>query len=144
MDFTSVAAISLSGMNVERARIDASALNLANMHVTRTPEGGPFKPVSVIAGLQSGKAFSNVLGSVGQTVPLAQVVAIQQQTAPRMVLEPGHPDADSKGFVAYPAVNSVTEMLNVMTAVRAYESNVVALNGAKAMALKALEIGGGA
>jgi flagellar basal-body rod protein FlgC len=60
------------------------------------------------------------------------------------VLEPGHPDADAKGFVAYPAVNSVAEMVNVMTAVRSYEANVIALNGAKAMAMKALDIGAGA
>jgi flagellar basal-body rod protein FlgC len=58
------------------------------------------------------------------------------------VYEPGHPQADDKGFVAYPAVDQVNEMVNVMTAVRAYEANVVAMNAAKAMSVKALEIGG--
>ena len=58
------------------------------------------------------------------------------------IYEPGHPQADDKGFVAYPAVDQVSEMVNVMTAVRAYEANVVAMNAAKAMSVKALEIGG--
>jgi len=144
MDFTAAAAISLSGMNVERARLDASALNLANMHTTRTPEGGPYKPLSVVSAYRPSVPFGGFLGSVGNVVPTAQVVAVQQQqVAPRLVLEPGHPDADAKGFVAYPAINSVAEMVNVMTAVRSYEANVVALNGAKAMAMKALDIGAG-
>lgn len=144
MDFTSIAAISLSGMNVERARLDASAINMANMHTTRTPEGGPFKPLSVISAYRPSVAFGGLLGATASAVPTARVFAVQQQQlAPRMVLEPGHPDADAKGFVAYPAVNSVAEMVNVMTAVRSYEANVIALNGAKAMAMKALDIGAG-
>jgi len=62
--------------------------------------------------------------------------------APRLVYEPGHPDADTKGFVAYPDVNPVSEMVELMTVTRAYEANVRAMNMAKTMALKALEIGG--
>lgn len=145
MDFTSAAAISLSGMNVERTRLDAASLNLANMHTTRTPEGGPYKPLSVVSAYRSAMPFSAVLGFIGKPVPGAEVVAVQQQmTPPRLAFEPSHPDADARGFVAYPGVNSVAEMVNVMSAVRAYEANVVAINAAKAMALKALEIGAGA
>jgi flagellar basal-body rod protein FlgC len=59
-----------------------------------------------------------------------------------LVYEPGNPDANAKGYVAYPNINLVTEMVSMMTATRAYEANVSALNAAKAMALKALEIGG--
>ena len=63
-------------------------------------------------------------------------------TPPRLVYEPSHPDADQKGFVAYPAINPVNEMVTMITATRAYEANVAALNAARVMAMKALEIGG--
>jgi flagellar basal-body rod protein FlgC len=59
------------------------------------------------------------------------------------VFEPGHPEADERGFVAYPGINPVAEMMNLLTAVRVYEANVAALNAAKAMALKTLQLGGG-
>jgi flagellar basal-body rod protein FlgC len=63
-------------------------------------------------------------------------------TAPRLVHEPGHPHADGKGYVAYPGINHAAEMVNMMSALRAYEANVVAMNAAKTMAARALEIGG--
>lgn len=142
MDFTASAAISLSGMNVERARLDAAALNLANMHTTRTPEGGPYRPINVVSTFRTTPPFGSYLSALGNLPPTAQVVAFErEQTAPRLVLEPGHPDADEKGFVAYPAVNSTTEMLNIMTAVRSFEANVIALNAAKTMAMKSMDIG---
>jgi flagellar basal-body rod protein FlgC len=73
----------------------------------------------------------------------AQVMGLQSVDAPpRLAFEPGHPDADDKGFVAYPGINPVAEMMNLLTATRAYEANVAALNAAKAMALRAIDIGG--
>lgn len=143
MDFSYAAAISASGMNVERTRLDIAALNLANMHTTRSPDGGPAKAYGVAAAAGLPTPFARHLApAAGSAIPLAQVVAVEQrQVSPRLVFEPGHPDADGKGFVAYPGIDAAAEMVNVMTAVRAYEANVMALNGAKAMALKALDIG---
>ena len=73
----------------------------------------------------------------------AEVVqVVEENRAPRMAFDPGHPHADAKGFVAYPGVDQPTEMLMLNTALRAYEANMVALNTAKTMATRALEIGG--
>lgn len=143
MDFSYAAAISASGMDVESARLQAAALNLANMHTSRTAEGGPFRPVRVVSTFGPVTAFSGTLAA--NTIPGARLVDIQRtQVAPRLAYEPGHPDADKRGFVAYPGVDSTVEMVNLMTAVRTYEANVIAMNAAKAMATKALEIGGNA
>jgi len=143
MDFSHAAAISASGMDVERARLDASAINLANMHTSRTAEGGPFKPLRVISTFGPVAAFSETMAAAGSPIPGARVVDVQQvNVPPRMAYEPGHPDADEHGFVAYPGIDSVAEMVNIMTAVRSYEASVIAMNAAKAMAMKALEIGG--
>lgn len=143
MDFSYAVAISASGMDVERTRLDVSALNLANVHTSRTAEGGVFKPMRVVAGAGPVAPFSNAVASIGE-VPGARVVDIHRiDVPPRMAFEPGHPDADAQGFVAYPGVDTTVEMVNLMTAVRSYEANVIAMNAAKAMATKALEIGGG-
>lgn len=141
MDFSYAAAISASGMDVESARLQAAALNLANTHTSRTAEGGPFRPVRVVSTFGPVTTFSGTLAA--NTIPGARLVDIQHtQVAPRLAYEPGHPDADKRGFVAYPGVDSTVEMVNLMTAVRTYEANVIAMNAAKAMATKALEIGG--
>ena len=146
MDFSSVAAISMSGMEVERARLEVSALNLANMHSTRSVNGGPFQPLSIVSVQSMNTPFSKLLGNTeNQTISGAEIVSYQtRNVTPRLAYEPGHPDADAKGFVAYPGIDSTTEMVNVMNAVRTYEANVIAINAAKAMANKALTIGGNA
>ena len=142
MDFVSAAAISLSGMQVEKARIDVAAMNMANMHTTRAAGGGIYRPLSVVAAQSGQLPFSSFLGKPSMSATGAQVISMQpRNVAPRLVFEPGHPDADAKGFVAYPGIDSSTEMVNVMTAVRAYEANVMVINAAKAMASKALTIG---
>ena len=143
MDFSYAAAISSSGMDVERARLDASAINLANIHTSRTPDGGTFRPFRVVSGIVAVPAFSGSMRSAAGPISGARVIDIQPTNAPpRLAFEPGHPDADAKGFVAYPGVDTTVEMVNLMTAVRSYEANVIAMNAAKSMALKALEIGG--
>lgn len=140
MDFSFASAISASGMELERTRLDVAAINLANIHTSRTALGGPFKPLKVIA--SNPLSFSNVMTGVSSNMTAMPNVDVQQiNVAPRLVYEPGHPDADQKGFVAYPGIDTVSEMVNLMTAVRAYEANVVAMNAAKSMATRALEIG---
>jgi flagellar basal-body rod protein FlgC len=143
MDFSYAASISASGMDVERARLDASAINLANVHTTRTADGGPFKPLRVISGFGTVTPFSGTFANAARSIPGVRLVNIQQSNvAPRVAYEPGHPDANQHGFVAYPGVDTTVEMVNLMTAVRSYEANLIAMNAAKAMATKALEIGG--
>jgi flagellar basal-body rod protein FlgC len=132
--------ISASGLTAERLRLDLIASNLANIHTTRTPRGGPYRrQVAIFA-----ERLRETLGSGESLVPGAgvRVVAIaEDNTPPRMVYDPSHPDADARGYVALPNIHVVNEMIDMITAARAYEANVTVLNTAKAMALKALEIG---
>ena len=129
-------------MSVEKLRLDVTAINLANVHTTRAADGGLFKPLKVVTASKLTPTFEASLDSL--TIGGAGVAdVVQTDTPPRMVYEPGHPDADGQGFVAYPDINPVSEMINLITTTRAYEANVRAMNAAKNMALKALEIGGG-
>lgn len=142
MNYLSTFAISASGMNVEKTRVDVTALNLANMNSTRALDGGPYQPMRVVSGEQINN-FDNVFDREETALSGAKVVSIVKlDTPPRLVYEPSHPDADPKGFVHYPGIDHASEMVNLVTALRAYEANLVALNAAKTMAVKALEIGG--
>jgi flagellar basal-body rod protein FlgC len=137
--------ISATGMNLERMRLDVAAANLANAHTSRTPDGAVYMPLRVVARAAGMASFDATLqaltGKMPYTTPYEAVVQPVNRP-PRLVYEPGHPDADAKGFVAYPDVNPVSEMVELMTVTRAYEANVRAMNMAKTMALRALEIGG--
>ena len=144
MDYVNAFQISASGMVAEKTRLEAIALNLANAKTIQTESGGPYKPLKVITSERTGKPFDTYLGSIGYNSRSmgVDVVSVKQvNSPPRMMYEPGHPNADKKGFVAYPNINSVSEMVSLIEAVRGYEANVRALNVAKSMALKALEIG---
>lgn len=143
MNYMAAFEISASGMSVERTRLDVTALNLANANSTRGIDGGPVHPLRVVSGPRS--AFTGAFDAAAAAqAPLGvQVREIRQlDVAPRMVYEPSHPDADEKGFVSYPGINPVGEMVGLISTMRAYEANVVAMNAAKTMALKALDIGG--
>ncbi|SDF38808.1 flagellar basal body rod protein FlgC [Sporolituus thermophilus] len=131
-----------SGMTAERLRMDVISNNIANANTTRTAEGGPYRRQMVIFQPRLGQKsfadlFSNELENVG-----VRVVGIVKDNAPfRQVYDPNHPDANADGYVTMPNVNIIAEMVDMMTAARAYEANVTAINAAKNMALKALEIG---
>ena len=139
-------AISASGLRAERLRLDAIASNLANASTTRTPEGGPYKRRNVIFEAQGMESdFAATIASMGEDgarrgVAVTDVTVDQSQ--PRMVFDPGHPDANPEGYVAYPNVNPVLEMVDLTTATRAYEANVQAINASKRMSEAALSIGG--
>lgn len=130
-------------MQVERTRLDVAAMNIANVNTTRTVDGGMYSPLSVVTTAKS--TFSHSLDTLGMRLATPEANVVQQNmSVPRLVHEPNHPDANEDGFVAYPGVDTVKEMINIMTAVRAYEANVVAINAAKSMALKAIDLGSGA
>jgi len=158
MDISSIFDISAAGMNLERQRLEVSALNLANANTTRGADGLPFTPLQVVVrpGATSFDAMLNALngggGEVGGTgwiggaggvgaAPVGEVQAAD--VPPRQVYEPGHPDADANGFVSYPGVNPVSEMVHLIAVTRAYEANVRVFNAGRTMAMKALEIGSG-
>lgn len=141
MDYTRSFAISAQGMALERARVEVAALNLANAHTVQGPGSPPFQPLRVVsaAAAQFGGLVAEGLGA---GAPMFSVEAAQAR--PRLVHEPGHPLADERGFVSYPGVDTATEMVSLMSATRAYEANVAAMNTARSLALKTLEIGRGA
>lgn len=138
MDYLNSFAISAAGMAVERTRVEIASLNLANAHTVQAPGGQAFEPMRVVAGAPGFAALVDH-GLRGTALPVAAVEP--SGAAPRMVHEPAHPLANEAGFVAYPGVDPATEMVTLMSATRAYEANVAALNTGRALVLKALEIG---
>lgn len=135
-----------SGLTAERLRMDVISNNIANANTTRTAEGGAYRRKVVIfepRNEQTSK-FAQVLADETQQKPGNGVRAtgIVADNAPlRMVYNPGHPDANNEGYVEMPNLNIVTEMVDMITASRAYEANVTAVNSAKSMAMRALDIG---
>lgn len=146
MDLFSAFDISAAGMNLERVRLDVAAANLANANTTQTQDGQVFRPLRVVARPAMAQAFDATLAGMrmpARVNPAQFNISVEPvDTPPRLVYDPGHPDADDKGFVAYPDISPVSEMVNLIGITRAYEANVRAMNMAKSMALKALEIGG--
>lgn len=140
MDPSSIFAVSAAGMALERTRVEVAALNLANAHTTQGPGQVPYGPLRVIA---QAAGFGALIGGDGVPTGAPPEFHVEPaNVAPRVVHEPGHPLADAKGFVRYPGVDAATEMVSLMSATRAYEANVAAMNTARTMALKALDIGG--
>ncbi len=140
MDVGGTLAISASALQAQRLRMDVIAANLANAQSTRTPEGGPYKRRDVVLEATPGGRFDDVLGA--QPGGAVRVARVEEDAAPpRVVFDPGHPDADAKGYVAYPNVNPITEMVDLMAATRAYEANVAAVNATKRVLEAALSIG---
>ena len=131
-----------SALTAERFRTDIILQNLANQNTTRTAEGGPYRRKQVLR--ENQLDFKSELGKAMTKadrggVYVEEVVESQNPLVP--VYDPDHPDANEDGYVMMPNVNSAEEMVDLMAATRAYEANVTALNIAKSMALKALEIG---
>jgi flagellar basal-body rod protein FlgC len=129
--------ISASGMAAERLRMDVTSNNLANADSTKGANGQPYQRQEVV--LQAGgQSFSDVLGNAQAGV---QVQAIVADPSPgRRVYDPSHPDADAQGYVTLPNVNTVTEMTDLITESRSYEANVQAMNTAKQLYLKTLDV----
>ena len=126
--------ISGSGMTAERVRMDVIAENLANAESTRGADGQPYRRKEVVLGAAGGQSFQNVLDGV-------RVKAIVEDSTPgKKVYDPSHPDADQQGFVTMPNVNTVTEMVDLITASRGYEANVQAMNAAKQMFQRTLDL----
>jgi flagellar basal-body rod protein FlgC len=137
MDYLQAFAISAAGMNAERTRVETAAVNIANAHVAQHPAERAFGPMRAV--VRAVPFATLVDGATGMSTPAVTLEPAAGRA--RLVHEPGHPLADERGFVAYPAVDPVTEMVTLMSAMRSYEANVAALNTARVLALKTLEIG---
>jgi flagellar basal-body rod protein FlgC len=144
MDFFTSMDISASALTAERTRMNLISGNLANANSTRTADGGPYKRKDAVFGVQQvSPSFGATLSRIGAAAPSGVEVAqiVEDTSPPRLQYDPNHPDADAKGYVAMPNVNVMEEMADMIVATRAYEANITAAQAAKAMALKALELG---
>lgn len=141
MDYRAVFQIAAAGMGLEKKRVDVAALNLANMHASAPAGQAAYSPQKVVAQpLQVN--FNRALGLAEPVLQPRQVEVLSSALPSRLVHDPGHPHANAQGFVAYAPVDQATEMVSISTALRAYEANVAVASSARAMAAKALEIGG--
>ncbi len=144
-DFLTGMRISGSGMTAQRVRMNTISSNIANINTTQSPEGGPYRRKDVVfESMPDGKSFGEVLMGTDPKSQFdrVQVVDVLPDTkAPLLKYEPNHPDANEDGYVAYPNINLMEEMTNMIQASRSYEANVSALQASKDMALSALEIG---
>ena len=144
MNLLGVMEISGSALRAERERAEVLASNMANAQTTHTPKGGPYRAQLVVfrtRNMAQG-TFAGVLSGFrdqyAQGVEVMRVVA--DPTPPVQRYEPGHPDADSQGYVAYPAINPIEEMVNLMGAARSFEFNVAAVQATKNMISESFEI----
>ncbi len=146
MDLFSALDIGASGMSAQRSLMNVISMNLANIKTTRTLDGtpGPYTRKSVSLQTEAvdspfSKAMSSAMDRDMAGVKVAGVV--NDNRPPRMVYEPGHPDANADGYVAYPDINVVEEMSNMITAMRSYEASSASIGTVKNMFSKALDIG---
>ena len=132
--------VAASGLTAERGRMNIIASNLANARTTKGADGLPYKRMDPVfqARPLEGRSFDQVLRNVRKV----ELASVKQDDQPgQQVYDPSHPDADARGYVELPNVNVVTEMVNLMTASRAYEAGVTSIETIKAMARSALRIG---
>jgi len=131
-----------TGLAAQRVRMNISSMNLANAHVTRTLDGGPYRAKNVVLGAgRLETEFEQDLAPLLDDLEAPKVVAILDDQAPfRKVYDPSHPDADEEGMVSYPNVDVLTEMVDLMAASRAYEANLSVVTITRNLALKTLDI----
>ena len=144
MDLLSSMQISSSGLSAQKKRMAAISSNVANVQTTRTAEGGPYRRKEVVFGSAPiENVFSDTLDGIlenkAEGVYATEIVSSNKP--PILKYEPDHPDANEQGYVAYPDINTMEEMADMIATSRSYEANITALNTAKGMATKALEIG---
>jgi flagellar basal-body rod protein FlgC len=143
-DFSTGLRVSSSGLSAQRMRMNTISSNIANINTTRTPEGGPYRRKDVLVeAMPETRNFGEILTSEpDRNIQRVQVTDVPVDTkAPLLKYEPNHPDANPEGYVAYPNINLMEEMANMIQATRAYEANVSAMQATKDMAMTALEIG---
>ncbi|MGO8944285.1 MAG: flagellar basal body rod protein FlgC [Syntrophobacteraceae bacterium] len=143
MDLESAIQISASGLKANRTWINVLSSNLANMNTTKTADGVPYARKTVIYEAVPSEGFagelSAAMGTGAEKVEVADIVSDGRDF--KQLYDPGNPDADDKGIVLMPNINPVEEMSNLVTASRAYEANLAALQTSRQLALKSMEIG---
>jgi flagellar basal-body rod protein FlgC len=146
MDLFKIFSISGAGMSAQRSRMTTVAGNLANTETTRTPEGGPYKRRDVIfQAVPIAQEFSTAMEAEDETaegVLTVEVAGIRKSSRPpKKLFDPHHPDANAEGYVSLPDINTMEEMVDMMSAARSYEANLSAYNTTKSLIRRLLDIG---
>jgi len=149
MNLFSIFEISAAGMSVEQSRLAVAASNIANARTTKTADGTVYRPLSV--SVRSTTSYQDVVASMGTRSdidpanlprPIVQGV-VASDMPPKLVYDPGHPDADERGFVALPAIDPVSSMLELMTVSRSYEANIRAFDITRSLLQRTIDMGKG-
>ncbi len=145
MSIFSVLEVSGSALAAERQRAEVVAANMANAETTHTPEGGPYRRKEVVFASSGNLPFRMMLAgfhpTLANAMPAVRVQrVVDDPTEPLMRYEPGHPDANKDGYVAYPAINPIMEMVDLMGAVRSYQLNASAVQASKQMLQQSIEL----
>jgi flagellar basal-body rod protein FlgC len=142
MSLFSAISVGASGMSAQRTRAELLVENLANAETTRTPEGGPYRRKDVVfqsspVGSPFASIFSSQLEGAGG-VAVSDVVVDSRD--PERRYQPGHPDADQDGYVAFPRINTAEDMVDLMSAARGYEANISAISAVKDMIQRSIDL----
>jgi flagellar basal-body rod protein FlgC len=127
-----------SALNAERIRMDVVGQNIANLNTTHGPDGRPYQRQQVVFETMLQQAGEGA-GGQSQSVVTARIE--KDQHAPRLVYEPGHPDANGEGMVSVPDINMAEEMVDLIAASRSFEANLAVMKNARSMAIQTLSIG---
>jgi len=130
-----------SALSAERIRLEAAVSNLANAESTRGPDGQPYRRRDVILSTADVNSFDAALGRASNAVGVKVVAVVEDQSAFRRRYEPSHPDADAEGFVALPNVDAADEMVDMLSATRAYQANLTAIGLIRDLVQRSLELG---
>ncbi len=145
MELYKAMGISATGMHAQRVALNTISMNLANVHTTRTEEGGPYRrKAAIFSSSPVGQRFPDLLAvanRLGREATGVKAEVVEDGRTGEMVYDPSHPDADESGVLYLPNVNVIEEMVGLLGAMRSFEANVTAFNTAKMMAMKSLEIG---
>ena len=137
--------ISAAGMDVQQARLEAASLNLANSNTSTAPGTQPYRPLEVVIhSVKSarGVALPGETANVAESLPKPVVAqTVPTDAAPRLVYNPGHPDADERGFVSLPGVDPISSMLDLISISRGYEANLRAFDVTRSLLQKTLDLG---
>lgn len=140
MNMSDIMDIASSGLRAQRTRLAVTASNIANAQTTRTEEGGPYRrrdPVFVAEPMEN--RFGNSLRRAVQRVSVERVEIDGRE--PILRYDPGHPDANEEGMVAFPRISTVDELANVLSASRSYEANLIIVRKVREMSDAAMQIG---
>jgi flagellar basal-body rod protein FlgC len=140
---TLTAAIAAAGsaLGAERVRLEAAVSNLANAESTRGPDGKPYRRRDVVLETSDVSSFDAALGKANGAIGVKVAAVVEDQSAFKRRYEPSHPDADAEGFVQMPNVDAAEEMVDMLSAARAYQANLSAIGMIKDLVQRSLELG---